>query len=189
MKKSILLPLVIAFTLLALSACGNNENVQGNTEEGGGENRAEIFEDYEDEAINMEDEYEIVDSINIDTPEVSVKYTGYEIIDGTDEDGNAKKQLVVYCDFTNKTSNATSSASAISTQSFQNGIEMQGWGGSEYNDSLKNEMTDIMDGATLNVGYLFDLHDTENPVKFRISNSLNWDMYDSFAQQQEILLQ
>ena len=79
-----------------------------------------------------------------------------------------------------------SATSSFYTQAFQGGIEMQGWGGSNLNESLENEAVDIMDGATINVGFLFDLHDEKNPVKFRVSESLVYEGENQFAQQQEI---
>ncbi len=198
MKKRILSMILVGVLALLLSACGespeekkdSNDTAQSEPREESAEDemsQAEWMEEYGNE--KMQDGYEVVDEINIDTKEISLKYTGHEIIDSTDDDGNPIKQLIVYCDFTNKTNTATSSSYAISSQAFQNGIELQAWGGSEYNEPLKNEMVDIMDGATLNVGYLFDLRDTENPVKIRISSAFVFEEWEMFAQQQEIILQ
>ena len=189
MKKKILSMLLVGVVAISLIACGgNDENAPENRE--GGEDRAKMLEEAEKNVPeNMEDGYEMVDSINIDTSEISMKYTGHEIIDDVDNDGQNQKRIVVYFDFTNKTSNAMSAGSTFMTFAFQNGVEMQGWGGSSYNESLENEMVDIMDGATINVAFLYDLKDETSPIKFRIENSYAFEGSEYFAQQQEIVLQ
>lgn len=199
MKKKIVTMLLIGTMALSITACGGDKELKKEnnakteaTEKELNENDSNMSQSEwiaSGGADNMEDGYEIVDSINIDTEDISLVYTGLEILDSTDDAGNPIKQLVVYCDFTNKTSNAMSSSSAFSTRAFQNGVELQGWGGSEKNESLKNSTLDIMDGATLNVGFLFDLRDSESPVKFRITDSLVYEGEEKFAQQQEIKLQ
>ena len=199
MKKKIVTMLLIGTMALSITACGGDKELKKEnnakteaTEKELNENDSNMSQSEwiaSGGADNMEDGYEIVDSINIDTEDISLVYTGLEILDSTDDAGNPIKQLVVYCDFTNKTSNAMSSSSAFSTRAFQNGVELKGWGGSEKNESLKNSTLDIMDGATLNVGFLFDLRDSESPVKFRITDSLVYEGEEKFAQQQEIKLQ
>ena len=78
-----------------------------------------------------------------------------------------------------------SSTNAFSCTAFQNGIELQGWGGAE----TLNDTTHIKDGATINVGFMFDLIDTENPVELNFSSGLNFEGVELFAQQQELNLQ
>lgn len=196
MKKRIVSILLVSLLSISLWACGTEKKSDKPKEEQKIEDtksddelsQSEWMEKYGDDL--MEDGYEKVESINIDTSEISLKYTGFEIFDDTDDEGNPQKRLAIYCDFTNKTSNAMSS-SIFQTQAFQNGIEMQGWGGpaTYYNESLENEMVDIMDGATINIGFLFDLQDTENTVKFRVSQAIIYEGEELFAQQQEIALE
>ena len=198
MKKKLFSIILVTAVSLSLAACGNKtaDDTGTSAEETAGEEQlddvdaermAELNE--EDQSNYTDDGYEIVDEINVDDEEVSIKYTGYEIIDDTDENDNPVRRLVVYCDFTNKMSIPLSSSYAIQTSAYQNGVELQGWGGSTINESLENEMVDIMDGATLNVAFLYDIQDEENPVKFRIENSLLCDEITiGFAQEQEISL-
>ncbi|MDO4471033.1 MAG: DUF5067 domain-containing protein [Bacillota bacterium] len=188
MKKKILATFLIFAIAFSMVACNGQKEKPEEME--GGEDRAKMLEEAEKNVPeDMEDGYEIVDSINIDTSEISMKYTGHEIIEDVDNDGRNQKRLVIYFDFTNKTSSPMSAVSTFMTFAFQNGIEMQGWGGSSYNESLKNEVVDIMDGATINVAFLYDLKDETSPVKFRIENSYAFEGTESFAQQQEISLQ
>ena len=198
MKKRIVALLLISAMSLSVMSCGDSNNGKKenipNTEAPGAESKKDNNSLSQSEWIestesNSEDGYEIVESINIDTEDITLTYTGKEILDSIDDAGNPAKQLAVYFDFTNKTSNAMSSSSAFFTAAFQDGVELQGWGGSEKNESLKNSTVDIMDGATLNIGFLFDLRNLDSPVKFRISDSLIYDGEEKFAQQQELSLQ
>lgn len=198
MKKRIVALLFISAISFSVMSCGGDNNGKkeniSNIDASDKETKKNADSLSQSEWIestesNAEDGYEIVESINIDTEDIALTYTGKEILDSTDDSGNPIKQLAVYFDFTNKTSNAMSSSSAFFTAAFQGGIELQGWGGSEKNEPLKNSTVDIMDGATLNVGFLFDLRNLEDPVKFRVSDSLVYDGEEKFAQQQEINMQ
>ena len=80
---------------------------------------------------------------------------------------------------------AMSSSNAFSSIAYQDGIELQGWGGAEE----LNDTTSIKDGAKINVGFMFDLNNTETPVEFNLSNGLWFEGTQLFAQQQEIALQ
>lgn len=195
MKKKILSMLLVGVTALSMVACG-----------GGGESG--VSQEEYDKVVKERDQYkaeleeikqkeekdvstdenngtEKVDSINIDTSEITLKYTNYEIKENTDYDGNTKKQLVVYFDFTNKMKDPMSSGSGFSSKAFQGGIELRASGGADF----LNDMTKIKDGATINVGFLFDLNDTETPVEIEISNGIQFKGTENFAQQQEIALE
>lgn len=189
MKRKFL-SMVFAISLVfSLTACGGNSEQPGDTGiEAESERDMDALTQGDDTPVEVTDDgYEIVDEISIDTDEVSIKYTGHEVIDDTDENGSPVRRLMVYFDYTNKTSIPLSAGYAIGTSAYQNGIELQGWGGSTINESLENEMVDIMDGATLNVAFLYDIQDEENPVKFRIENSILCDEITiGFAQEQEI---
>lgn len=205
MKKRMLSILLIGTMVISLSACGGGgvsqeeyDKVVAERDEykalleeigagGNGTSSGQLQSEWiaSGGADNMDNGYEIVDSIDIDTDEVTVKYTNYEIVDSTDGDGNPIKRLIVYCDFTNKMSVAMSSSNAFSSIAYQDGIELQGWGGAEE----LNDTTSIKDGAKINVGFMFDLNNTETPVEFNLSNGLWFEGTQLFAQQQEIALQ
>lgn len=142
---------------------------------------------------NSEAGYEKVNEINIDTDEISLKYTGYEIVDGVGENGEPIKEAVIYFDFANKTPFSERIHEAVQISVFQNGIQLTNWlGDIEGNEAVSNSYDFIIDGATLNVGLLFELKDTENPLKIRVEKSYS-EMYgedsELFAQQQELNLQ
>ena len=199
MKKKIATIMLIAAMAINATACGGSGNatekskkVESNSTEKSDDemSQAEWVENNAEDT--MEDGYEKVESINIDTDEVSLKYTGQKITDGTDNDGNAIKELIVYFDFTNKTSTPSRVYEAFETNAFQNGLQLINWMSDvDGDESVANSYENIMDGATLNVGIIFELKDTENPIKLRIANSSSGPYTDSselFAQQQEITL-
>lgn len=201
--KKLKMMLLAGVLTISLAACGGKEakepddattqeaeNDSGNAEKEGQQEKdedemsqSEWVEAYGND--KMDNGYEIVDEINIDTSEICLKYTGYEIVDDVDDNEQPIKKLVVRFDFTNKSSIPMCSASAIGSMAFQNGIELQGWGGTD----ILNDMTNIKDGATINIGCMFDLIDTENPVELNISNGINFEGIELFAQQQELNLQ
>ena len=75
-----------------------------------------------------------------------------------------------------------SSSNSINSIAYQGGIELQGWGGADY----LNDMTDIKDGATLNVGFMFDLLNTDEPVEINLSNGIWYEGSETFSQTQKI---
>lgn len=193
MKKKILSMLLVGVTALSLVACGGGGESGVSQEEYDkvvkerDQYKAELEETDEEKVVstNENNSTEKVDSINIDTSEISLKYTNYEIQENTDYDGNVKKQLVVYFDFTNKMKEPMSSGSGFSSKAFQGGVELRASGGADF----LNDMTKIKDGATINVGFLFDLNDTATSVEIEISNGIQFKGTESFAQQQEIVLE
>lgn len=189
MKKKILVAILATTMALSITACGGESpSPDAETESNAEESAIEETNDVTDDSG-----FEIVDNINIDTNEISLKYTGYNIVDGTDNDGNPIKEIVVYFDFSNKTSVSERIHEAVSIDAFQNGVQLTNWlGDVDGNESVENSYKNIIDGATLNVGVIFELEDTENAVKIRISNSYS-DIYgensELFSQEQEIEIQ
>lgn len=190
MKRKFLSMLFAISLVFSLTACNSNSEQQ---EETGieADRDMDALTQGDDTPVEVTDDgYEIVDEINIDTDEVSIKYTGHELVDDTDENGSPLRRLVVYFDFTNKTSIPLSAGYALQTSAYQNGIELEGWGGSNLNESLANEMVDIMENATLNIAFLYDIQDEENPIKFRLNNNpICGELAIEFGQEQEISLQ
>ena len=193
MKKKTLSMLFAVLMAFSLTACvGNSEQQEETGMEAEADRDMDALTQGDDMPTNVTDDgFEIVDEINVDTDEIAVKYTGYEIVDDTDENNNPVRRLIAYFDFTNKTSTPLSSGYALQTSAYQSGIELQGWGGSGsyLNESLENEMVEIRDNATLNIAFLYDIQDEENPITFRLSNSILCDEITiEFGQEQEIAL-
>lgn len=171
---------VLFVCLFILSGCSNSSEEQ------------EYSSDYEQDIENSDDEYdfllgnedeeEMVDEIFVDNSEISLKYTGFEIRDDIDDNEQPIKRIVVYLDFTNKMNSPMSSSNSINSIAYQGGIELQGWGGADY----LNDMTDIKDGATLNVGFMFDLLNTDEPVEINLSNGIWYEGSETFSQTQKI---
>ena len=206
MKKKFVIALLACILSASTVACGNTTDTKDSKAKQTTESKKDTSErddSSNDEmsqaewianggADNMEDGYEKVESINIDTSDISLKYTGQKIVDGTDNDGNAIKELIVYFDFTNKTSTPSRIYEAFEINAFQNGLQLINWMSDvDGDESVANSYENIMDNATLNVGIIFELKDIGNPVKLRIENSFSGPYTDSseiFAQQQELIL-
>lgn len=192
MKKLKIILLAGALAVL-LMACGGDNGAQKNkadttpTKTESGDSNLDVSKNED-----LDNGYEIVDEIDIDTNEIALKYTGYEIVDGTGENEEEIKEAIIYFDFSNKTSISERIHEAINISVFQNGIELTNWlGDVEGNESVSNSYEYIIDGANLNVGLLFELKDVENPIKIRVENSFS-EIYgengEMFAQEQELNL-
>lgn len=186
---------ILLLCIAMLSGCSNNEsetqNEHSETESTGDTTESETSDNelsqsewIEQHSDEMDNGYETVDEINVDTDDITIKYTGFEIRDDVNDNGQPIKRIIVYFDYTNKMSSPMNSSNAIDCIAYQGGIELQEWGGAEY----LNDMTDIKDGATLNVGFMFDLLNTEEPLEINISEGLWFEGTKLFAQQQEIQL-
>ena len=189
MMKRIVSILLVFLLSVSMVACGTEKktgdtNQEQKAEDAKGDDELSQSEWMAEHAGEYEDGYEVVDDIDIDTSELSLKYTGYEIVDDVDDNDEPIKRIIVHFDFTNKTSVPMSSSSTFSCTSYQNGIELQAWGGT---DEL-NDMTNIKDGATINVGFMFDLIDATNTVEINVSEGLTFEGTEIFAQKQEIII-
>ena len=183
MKKRFLILFLALLLSVSLYACSGGDDSSGSDTDTEEMSQSEWIEE---NTGNMEDGYEVVDAINIDNDEMSLKYGKYEITDGTDNDDNPIKELVAYFTFTNKTSTAASAESAISISAYQNGIELTNWI-TDGNDAIENVSTEVMDGREIEVAFVFELEDTENPVKIQLENSyIEDESIDITSQQQEI---
>ena len=207
MKKKFVIALLACILSVSTVACGNTTDTKDSQVKQTTESKKDTSErddSSNDEmsqaewianggADNMEDGYEKVESINIDTSDISLKYTGQKIVDGTDNNGNAIKELIVYFDFTNKTSMPSRIHESFEIDAFQNGVQLTNWMSDvDGDESVENSYTNIMDNATMNVGIIFELKDMQNEVKIRVSNSGSGPYTDNselFAQQQEINIQ
>lgn len=102
-----------------------------------------------------------------------VKYTKHEV--STDYEGNSC--IIVYYDYTNKTSEPTSPMAAwIGLEAYQNGVECNGAviASSTKNQSIENEYKKIMPGITANVASSFSISD-KSPITLIVNDPLAWD--------------
>lgn len=196
MKKKVVSVLLMMSLVFVLVACGSN----GSKNE---PEKAETEESDEDEMSQSEwmeanggeenDGYEKVDCIDVDTDEIALKYTGYEIFDGIGDNEEPIKELVVYFDYTNKTQTEERIHEAVSMKAYQGGIGLTNWlTNIEGNEPVENSYTYIMDEATLNVGIVFELKNVEDSVRIRVENSYSGIYTESseiFACEQEISLE
>lgn len=209
MKKIITVLLMMA---VLICGCGegekqevsqeqNQEETEKDNSESGNQETEEEIKETEDMsqaewiesggADNMEDGYEKVESINIDSNEAILKYERYEIVEenSSDESGEMKPNIVLYFEFENK--NGTRSAdSTFNVSVFQNGIKSINWlGGAsnvDGNEPIKDWRTETLSGGKLKVGLEFELQDLENPIKIRVDNQKYQESSPLFFQQQEL---
>lgn len=177
MKKKILATLLTMALAISLVACGEKEN-NISEEPGTTESSDKVIDEVEQDNLN-EAGFKEVDEINIDTDEITLKYTGHEILDDSvlEDDGETQrpiKELIVYFDYTNKTSVGSRIFEAVQTEAYQNGISLTNWMGTSYdeeNEALGNSYKEIMDGATLSIALAYELENAESQVTLRIDNS------------------
>lgn len=183
MKKKIISLLMVGTMVASITACGGSSS--DSTEDASTSVTAESTESTEEstaekteEELAMDDGYDEVDLIDVDIDGLStLKYTGYEIVDGTDNDDNAIKEVVVYFDYTNNTATASNVSDAFEVSAKQSGVSLINWLTSiDGNESVENSYTSIQDGATLNVGLVFELENTEDDVTIQVSRGYS-DMY------------
>lgn len=192
MKKKVVSILLTMSLGLAMTACGSGE-VESELVESEAEAEAEKADEMsQSEWMEANGGYEKVECINVDTDEITLKYTGYEIVDGIDDNEEPIKEVVVYFDYTNKTQIDERIHEAVLVEAYQGGIGLINWlTDIEGNESVENSYTYIMDGATLNVGIVFELENVEDPVRIRVGNSYSGIYTENsavFACEQEISL-
>ena len=174
MKRKIISLLMVGTMVASITACGggSSDKVEDTSASVSTEETGKT-----EEELAMDDGYDKVDSIDLDIDESSLKYTGYEIVDGTDNDQNAIKEAVVYFDYTNKTAIASNVDDAFNVNAYQGGISLTHWLTSiEGNEPVENAYTKIKDGATLSVGLVFELENTEDDLEIQVSRGYS-DMY------------
>ena len=161
MKKIIcvLLTITVVFSAVACSSNKSNDSKKEKSKN----------EEVKKEKENITDDgYSIVDNINIDTDEMTVKYVGNKLRKGKDEDGNNIDQAIIYFEYTNKTSNPVSFDNAAIIQVFQNGEEMEGYAPLEAGiKELENTSKEIMDGKTIKIAVVFGVSSTKDNITIK----------------------
>lgn len=204
MEKKLLFTVVLLVLSLSMVACGNDTtNTKNNTptEEvvttaENSENETTEDETTESEISNSEninneeDGYEIVENINIDSEQATLKYVGYEMTEepsSTDYE-TLTPNIVLYFEFENK-SGTRSFDSTFNVSVFQNGIECIYWlGGSTNtadNEFVRNWVTETLSGGSLKVGVEFELQNADDSIKIRVDNL----KYDENGEPPELIYQ
>ena len=120
-------------------------------------------------------------TIDFQVSDRSFIFKGYEI----SEDYEGNPALLLFFDYTNNSSNASSASSDFYIQVFQDGISQniaflpyQ----SEFSTEYNNSMTDIRDGASLSTCSCFSIQNTTSPVDIEIKEFVNFsDELQSFT--------
>lgn len=194
MKKKMLITLMLS--VIMLSGCGNEEEEAYTDESAESTEQTVDSEQSEDElsqsewiaqhADEMEDGYEIVDSINIDSGDTKLEYISYEKY--TLESG--EEILLVNFEFSNISAGTTNLDAQYNFQAFQDGLEITvySWLGDEVEGDV-NRGKDILDGASIEVSVGIAPENWESPIKLRVDDVMAYDDVEDIGhtfQQQEI---
>lgn len=74
------------------------------------------------QAAKYQDGYKIVNKVNVNTSELSLKFKKYKLV-SFENDGKKEKAIILYFKFKNKSDHAQTFSSAIDIKLFQKGIE------------------------------------------------------------------
>ena len=194
MKKKLLVTLILSFVML--SGCGNSGEEPKSDEATQTAEETQDTEQSDDElsqsewmeqhAAEMEDGYEVVDSINIDSGDTKLEYTSSEKY--TLESG--EEIFLVNFKFSNVSAGTTNLDSQYNFQAFQDGVEITVY--STLFDEVEgdaNRSKEILDGASVDVSVGIALENWESPIKLRVDDVMAYDDVENMGhtfQQQEI---
>ena len=194
MKKKLLVALMLSAVML--SGCGNSNEEQNSdeitqsTEETQEQEKSDEelsqSEWMEQHANEMEDGYEVVDAINIDSGDTKLEYTSSERY--TLESG--EEILLVNFTFSNVSAGTTNLDSQYNFQAFQDGVEVTvySWLADEVEGDV-NRSKEILDGASIDVSVGIAPENWESPIKLRVDDVMAYDDVENMGhifQQQEI---
>ena len=193
MKK---LLVVMILSSLIFSGCSNSfesskqsEPVQSSEETTGQEkadselSQSEWMEQHADE---MEDGYEGVDAIDIDSGDTKLEYTAserYKLESG-------EEILLANFTFSNVSAGTTNLDSQYNFQAFQDGVEITVY--AMLMDEVEgdvNRSKEILDGASIDVSVGIAPENWESPIKLRVDDVMAYDAVENMGhtfQQQEI---
>lgn len=193
MKK---LLVVMILSSLIFSGCSNSfesskqsEPVQSSEETTGQEkadselSQSEWMEQHADE---MEDGYEVVDAIDIDSGDTKLEYTSserYKLESG-------EEILLANFTFSNVSAGTTNLDSQYNFQAFQDGVEITVY--AMLMDEVEgdvNRSKEILDGASIDVSVGIAPENWESPIKLRVDDVMAYDAVENMGhtfQQQEI---
>lgn len=194
MKKKLLIMLMLSATML--SGCGNHSEEQKSNDH---TQTVEVTQDTEkpDDELSqsewmeqnsgkMEDGYEVVDAINIDSGDTKLEYTSHEKY--TLESG--EEIFLVNFKFSNVSAGTTNLDSQYNFQAFQDGVEITVY--STLFDEVEgdaNRSKEILDGASVDVSVGIAPENWESPIKLRVDDVMAYDAVENMGhtfRQQEI---
>lgn len=193
MRKRIVSILLVSLLSVSMVACGaekktgepNQEQKTENAKSDDELSQSEWVEKYGDDL--MEDGYEKVDSINIDSGDTKLEYVSNEKF--TTESG--EELLLVNFNFSNVSAGSTTVDAQYNFSAFQDGIEITVY--SWLNDETEGDVNrgkEILDGASINISVGIAPDNWESPIKLRVNDNMAYDEIDTAHtfQQQEIAI-
>lgn len=193
MKKRIVSILLVSLLSASMVACGTEKKTEEPNQEQKTEDiksddelsQSEWVEKYGDDL--MEDGYEKVDSINIDSGDTKLEYVSNEKF--TTESG--EELLLVNFNFSNVSAGSTTVDAQYNFSAFQDGIEITVY--SWLNDETEGDVNrgkEILDGASINISVGIAPDNWESPIKLRVNDNMAYDEIDTAHtfQQQEIAI-
>ncbi len=203
MKKIIAVLLMMA---VMLCGCGNenkerpnnlkqneteNDSSELENDDSGEEQEAEDMSQSEwmesGGADNMEDGYEKVESINIDSSDTKLSYEKLEKY--TLENG--EEVILLYFDFSNVSAGETTVDGQYNFSAFQDGVEITVYSyvPDEF-EPFRNRDKQILDGANIKFGIAVKPDNWESNIKLRVDDCMAYDSQDipHTFQQQELEL-
>ena len=193
MMKRIVSILLVFLLSVSMVACGTEKKAEEPNQEQKTEDiksddelsQSEWIERYGDDL--MEDGYEKVDSINIDSGDTKLEYVSNEKF--TTESG--EELLLVNFNFSNVSAGSTTVDAQYNFSAFQDGIEITVY--SWLNDETEGDVNrgkEILDGASINISVGIAPDNWESPIKLRVNDNMAYDEIDiaHTFQQQEIAI-
>ena len=193
MRKRIVSILLVSLLSVSMVACGTEKKTEEPNQEQKTEDiksddelsQSEWIEKYGDDL--MEDGYEKVDSINIDSGDTKLEYISNEKF--TTESG--EELLLVNFNFSNASAGATTVDAQYNFTAFQDGVEITvySWLGDATEGDI-NRGKDILDGASIFVSIGIEPNNWDSQIKLRVDDAMAYDDLDTphNFQQQEIQL-
>lgn len=196
MKKKLLSIVLIVAMAISLAACGSEKEeieeeptqIEETTEEDSSDEMSQS-EWIEEHADDMEDGYEVVDGINIDSGDTKLEYTSCEKY--TLQSG--EEIFLVNFVFSNINAGTTSLDSQYNFRAFQNGVEITIY--STLFDEIDgdvNRRKEILDGASIDISIGIVPDNWSDPIKLRVDDEMLYDEPENRGhtfQQQELLIQ
>ena len=193
MMKRIVSILLVFLLSVSMVACGTEKKAEEPNQEQKTEDiksddelsQSEWIERYGDDL--MEDGYEKVDSINIDSGDTKLEYISNEKF--TTESG--EELLLVNFNFSNVSAGSTTVDAQYNFSAFQDGIEITVY--SWLNDEIEGDVNrgkEILDGASINISVGIAPDNWDSPIKLRVDDNMAYDEIDTAHnfQQQEIVI-
>lgn len=205
MKKIITVLLMMA---VMLCGCGegekqevsqeqNQEETEKYNSESGNQETEEEIKETEDMsqaewmesggADNMEDGYEKVESINIDSSDTKLSYEKLEKY----KLENGEEVILLYFDFSNVSAGETTVDGQYNFSAFQDGVEITVYSyvPDEF-EPFRNRDKQILDGANIKFGIAVKPDNWESNIKLRVDDCMAYDSQDipHTFQQQELEL-